>query len=261
MTRTTAHKLALTALLAIVPLALAAQSQDQGRPAVKPVLVELFTSEGCSSCPPADDLLRQVNGTSPVAGQLVVGISEHVTYWNRLGWADPFSADVFTRRQNGYGERFRLDDIYTPQMIINGREQIVGGNEPLLLDALKRQSNQPSVALQIVSVQRNGNELELRFRVGDLPSRQPLELVAVVTDDLDTSTVDRGENAGRVLRHVAVARSFERVATIASPNEKTVRLAFAPLTDPHRKSMQTLILFLQEPNLGAVLGSALQPIL
>ena len=94
-----------------------------------PVLVELFTSEGCSSCPPADELLRQVQSSrSHSQGQLIIGLSEHVTYWNQLGWKDPFSAEEFTVRQNEYSNRFHTEGPYTPQMVVNGREQFVGSD-------------------------------------------------------------------------------------------------------------------------------------
>ena len=106
-------------------------------PAQKVVLVELFTSEGCSSCPPADALLRQVNRTRTTADQLVVGISEHVTYWNGLGWSDPFSSPAYTDRQNAYSERFHLEGVYTPQMVINGAEQIVGSDQAALVRAVQ----------------------------------------------------------------------------------------------------------------------------
>jgi hypothetical protein len=87
------------------------------------VLVELFTSEGCADYPPADALLRQIEGKQTESGQLIVGISEHVTYWNQLGWSDPFSSDTYTERQTAYGQRIHLDSVYTPQMVINGEEQ------------------------------------------------------------------------------------------------------------------------------------------
>src|SRR6204780_1466035 len=119
----------------------------------KVVLVELFTSEGCSSCPPADALLRQVNGTQTNAGQLIVGISEHVTYWNSLGWSDPFSSSVYTERQNAYGERFHLEGVYTPQMVINGAEQIVGSDRAALLHAVEQEEEQrPRISLRILSL-------------------------------------------------------------------------------------------------------------
>jgi hypothetical protein len=93
-------------------------------------IVELFTSEGCSSCPPADALLRQINLTQTADKQLIVGISEHVTYWNDLGWKDPYSSPVFTDRQNTYAERLSLQGPYTPQMVLNGRDQFVGAHSP-----------------------------------------------------------------------------------------------------------------------------------
>jgi hypothetical protein len=96
-------------------------------PVRRVALLELFTSEGCSSCPPADDLLRQLNGRA-FAGVQIVGLSEHVTYWNHDGWADPFSQEMFTARQAGYADRFRLDSSYTPQLVINGAQQMVGSD-------------------------------------------------------------------------------------------------------------------------------------
>ena len=101
-------------------------------------VVELFTSEECSSCPPADTLLREINLKQMNAGQLIVGISEHVTYWNDLGWKDPFSSPVFTERQSIYSSRLSLEGPYTPQMVLNGREQFVGSNVGALKLALRR---------------------------------------------------------------------------------------------------------------------------
>src|ERR1700731_1319218 len=104
-----------------VPVAMAAD-----RPV--PVIVELFTSEGCSSCPSADRMLARLEQTQPVPGAQVVAIEEHVDYWNQLGWTDPFSSPQFRARQNDYAVAFHASDIYTPQMVVNGQSQFVGSD-------------------------------------------------------------------------------------------------------------------------------------
>ena len=129
-------------LLAIGPLPqfAAAQTANPERPA-SAAIVELFTCEGCLSCPPADALLRQINLKQTSAGQLIIGISEHVTYWNNLGWKDPYSSPEFTERQEVYATRLSPEGPYTPQMVVNEREQIPRSSdetERTLLDCIWR---------------------------------------------------------------------------------------------------------------------------
>jgi hypothetical protein len=227
--------------------------------AQKTVLVELFTSEGCSSCPPADALLRQVNGSQTSAGQLVVGISEHVTYWNSLGWSDPFSSPLYTERQNAYSERFHLEGVYTPQMVINGAEQIVGSDRAALLHAVQQEEEQqPRISLRILSVSIAGTTLTVNFSTsGDLP-KPGADLIAVLTDDSDRSNVLHGENSGRNLAHVAVARSFSRVARVQTTGEQTVQIQIPPSFQAGQG--HHLILFAQTPGNGRVLGTDTKPL-
>src|SRR5207253_8005967 len=103
-----------------------------------PVLVELFTSEGCSSCPPADTFLQRLADTQPLAGVQVIALGHHVTYWDHQGWKDRFSAEQFTGRQEQYGSALRVEAIYTPQMIVDGRFQFVGSDTKAGRDALER---------------------------------------------------------------------------------------------------------------------------
>jgi hypothetical protein len=228
-------------------------------PAQKTVLVELFTSEGCSSCPPADALLRQVNGSQTSAGQLVVGISEHVTYWNSLGWSDPFSSSLYTERQNAYSERFHLEGVYTPQMVINGAEQIVGSDRAALQHAVEQEEEQrPRICLRILSLRVAGKTLTVNFSTsGDLPA-QGADLIAVLTDDSDRSSVLHGENSGRTLAHVAVARSISRVARVQAAGERTVQIQI-PASFPAEQAHH-LILFAQTPGNGRVLGTDTKPL-
>jgi hypothetical protein len=255
--------MAMTMLAGMVPL----QAQVAKPPVAasdsartpKPVLVELFTSEGCSSCPPADALLRELDGTRTSAGQLIVGISEHVTYWNSLGWSDPFSASVYTDRQNAYGAKFGLDSVYTPQMVIDGAQQVLGSDRGGVLRAIQKENAQPSrLTLHILSTSLAGPTLTVNFAMaGDGPA-QGADVIAVLADDADRSSVLRGENSGHTLTHVSVARGIARVAKVQAGAEQTVQIPVPPsFRDSHGHH---LVLFIQTAGGGRVLGVDTKPL-
>jgi hypothetical protein len=240
--------------ISLLPHFATGQTSGQERPG-SAVIVELFTSEGCSSCPPADALLRQVNLKQTGAGQLIVGISEHVTYWNDLGWKDPFSSPEFTDRQNVYASHLSPEGPYTPQMVVNGREQLVGSDVGALQKALGDEARRAHLDLSILSSKLSPSGLDVKFSVAGETSR-PLDIVAVLTDDADRSTVLRGENGGRLLQHVSVARSLARVATVRSAAEQSVHIAFPDGFHLDSGSGHHLILFAQEQHQGAIEGAA-----
>jgi hypothetical protein len=231
--------------LGMLPGGIRSQVVPQKPPAPRVVLVELFTSEGCSSCPPADDLLRVLNGTHSVSGDLIVGISEHVTYWNQLGWRDPFSSEIVNERQAAYGERLH-NDVYTPQMVINGEQQVLGSDRAAVTRAIARAHHAPAV-VHIVSAKTEGDALAITFSA---TGAERADVFAVVSQDTVSTTVLRGENGGRTLSHVAVATTFAKVSTGGAVTEKTVHLT-APGAPGHKRH---LILFAQTPGLGAVLA-------
>ncbi len=213
------------------------------------ILAELFTSEGCSSCPPADALLMKLDRQQPVAGAQIIVLSEHVDYWNQLGWKDPFSSAQFTQRQAMYAHAF-VDDSYTPQLVIDGRVALVGGNEQEILPALAKAAARPKIAVRIASVKREGNEAVVGLSTGE--SARKAEVWVAIADDHDQSSVRRGENSGRTLNHVAVVRSLAKVGTVAKSAsfEKEVRVPLGAQSGPGR-----VVVFLSEPG-GPVTGAA-----
>src|SRR5260370_6253914 len=116
-----------------------------------PVVVELFTSEGCSSCPPADEILSKLDKMQPIQGVEVIALGEHVDYWNKLGWIDPYSSADFSRRQSRYSDAFNQDSVYTPQMIVDGRDEFAGGNMERAPAAIAKAAQAPKANIQPAS--------------------------------------------------------------------------------------------------------------
>lgn len=249
--------------LTLFPAYPAAQGGTDQTPDHTPfVVIELFTSEGCSSCPPADALLQKIHLKRTPEGQVIVGLSEHVTYWNSEGWKDPFSDDVFTDRQSAYASRLSRDGPYTPQMVVNGRLQFVGNDTASLQKALQASAEQPHIDLEIVSaaLTPSGSDrrsLDLRYAVKS-PVPSPLDVVAVITDDADQSSVLRGENAGKSLQHVSVARALTRVGTVRDGTEQNAHLRLPQNLDFGNGVGHHLVLLLQQPHQGAIVGAAIQ---
>jgi hypothetical protein len=190
-------------LLAAGSSAVGASAQQAADNARVPVLVELFTSEGCSDCPPADKLLEELDTKQFVPGAQAIVLSEHVTYWNHQGWTDPFSMTDIDDRQKEYGDRFHLDSIYTPQAVVDGTAQMVGNNGPELARAVEAAAKTAKEQLTIAEPHwENGAAVFSVKGATDSKSR----LFAVLAADATRSEVAHGENAGRTLHHVAVVR-------------------------------------------------------
>jgi hypothetical protein len=170
------------------------------------ILVELFTSEGCSSCPPADATLARLHQRQPVPGVRLLVLSEHVDYWNDQGWKDPFSSAQFTARQGRYGER-----IYTPQAMVDGHIDVLGSDEEGIVRAAKGAALEPHGTL---TVTRAPGGHRLHLAASALPPHGPSQVMLAVVEDGLASKVARGENAGRTLSHTAVVRALEGVGSI-----------------------------------------------
>lgn len=251
------------ALLALLGLALATRrlAGERNLPpkesSVAPVLVELFTSEGCSSCPPADAFLQQLD-TQPFPGAQLIVLSEHVDYWNHIGWTDPYSASAYSKRQSAYGDHFRLDSVYTPQMVVDGTEEFAGNNSVEAGKVFHK-----AMTAEKISVRISGATLEtsvLRAHVETGPFSAPegkADVFFVVALNHAESQVARGENAGRLLTHVAVVRNLVKVGGVefGKAFSRDVSLKLPPGLAP--RSLR-VIAFVQEPGPGRVLGAALE---
>jgi hypothetical protein len=215
-----------------------------------PVLVELFTSEGCSSCPPADALLMELDLRQPVAGAEVVALGEHVDYWNELGWKDRFSSADYTQRQGHYATRFHLGSVYTPQMVINGRTEFVGNDSAraatVIADAAHRRDTQPEIAIAAT-----GNVVDVNITNA---GPHPLDVLLAITESDLSTQVGRGENHGRLLRHTAVVRDLRKIGRTSSG-----QFAARPqlkLKPDWRHDQLRAIIFLQDPSTLEVTGAA-----
>jgi hypothetical protein len=225
-------------LLAAACVVLSAGASDSQR---RPVLVELFTSEGCSSCPPADRLLQQLDSQAIV-------LSEHVDYWDRLGWRDRFSSPAFTERQQAYARIFRLDSPYTPQMVVDGAAQFTGGDSgqaTLEIDKAAGQARTP------IFLTRSGSGVQVRME--GVPHDADIWLA--LADNADSTKVMAGENKGHTLDHVAVVRSLRKIGAVKRGGGSFTRMVDLPAD----AAGQRIVVFAQEAGQGRVLGAAMLP--
>ena len=187
-----------------------------------PVVVELFTSEGCSSCPAADAALRELEAAQSVPGVEVLALGQHVDYWNRLGWKDPFSSPQFTARQRWYAEGFK-ESSYTPQAVVNGRYEFVGSQRATLAATVAKAAQAPRATVTLATPAPG----QLAVTVGQLPAGTTATRVALVLTETGLSSqVGRGENGGRLLRHAAVVRAWRELGAVETNGTFT---ATAPL--------------------------------
>jgi len=221
-----------------------------------PVLLELFTSEGCSSCPPADALLEKLDKSQPVDSADLVVLSEHVDYWNDIGWKDPYSSHQFSVRQGDYALRFRIEGPYTPQMVVDGDMELVGSDERRAIQVIKNTIKTAKLPVALSSIHReNDKTLAVHIEVGPSDStgrRAPAQVLIALADNSVQSSVRGGENSGRTLKHVAVVRNLTLVGTIdnAGMFSKDVTIN----TENTDQRELRIIAIVQERGVGRVLG-------
>jgi len=209
-------------------------------PVRMPVLVELFTSEGCSSCPPADRHLQQLDSE-------VIVLSEHVDYWDHQGWKDKFSSPAFTERQETYAKQFGIDSPYTPQMVVDGVAQFTGGDTRRAAAEIDKAGNRPKANI-LLGRTVAGVDVEIEA----VPHECDIWLA--LADNSDVTRVAAGENKGRTLTHVAVVRSIRKIGYVKRGGTFSRQIELPPGAGGQR-----IVVFLQEAGQARVYGAAMLP--
>lgn len=236
-------------MLAALLLALVAHAADPGPVAV----VELFTSEGCSSCPPAEAVLAEFAQDAAKDGVPITALALHVTYWDRLGWVDPFGLPAADARQSLYGEVVSEGRLYTPMMVVNGQRHFVGSNRPLARAEVMRALLEPAAAVLSPTVTRGAQgQVDVALAV-ETSEPGPLVAQAALVQPAAETAVPRGENAGRTLAHVRVVRALE----VAPVTDGAARLQ---LTPPNDAKGLLLVTWVQRADDLRVVGVAEQPV-
>ncbi len=238
------------AALLILTLTAAAFAQAPQKSS-RPLVVELFTSEGCSSCPPADALLASLERQATFNGRPIIVLGEHVDYWNGLGWHDRFSSAAFTERQQEYARRLGVPEIYTPQMIVNGRTQFVGNDPDALQKAFTAPDDSPSdpVTLDI------SRDNVAHISVTNAPRGSHVFLA--VTETNLTTSVHGGENKNHELHHAAVVRQLRDLGKAKGFFSANTPLKLDPTWN---RANLHVIAFTQNGDAGPIDGAASAPL-
>ena len=231
-------------------------SQAASSDARTPVLVELFTSEGCSDCPPADALLRRLASQQPVPDAEVIVLEEHVDYWDSQGWRDPFSSASMTERQSGYADSFGNRQVYTPMMIVDGRTEFVGSRADTASRAIETAGKTAKPAMQLSWSLAGPLEIRVEPLVNATRGDSADVFVAVTESGLH-SDVKRGENAGRALDHTGVVRELSRAGSIGKNSSVEASLSAVVHVKPEwKRANLRAVVFVQERRSRRVLAAA-----
>lgn len=238
--------------------AAALSAQSTATPERTPVLVELFTSEGCSSCPPADANLSKLDRLQPVNGAEIIVLGEHVDYWENGGWHDRFSSHQYTDRQTGYSERLHVSSgIYTPQMVVDGNKQFVGNDGAQTLSSITAAAQTPKTKLTLTNIAVNGRRVSASVAAPPFPFKG--DLYAALVDPTDTTDVKGGENGGHHLEHAGVVRTLQRVGSLKDLSAGPHTFSLNAPADATPATMR-LVVFAQHSDEGPVVGAISSPV-
>lgn len=216
----------------------------------QPVLVELFTSEGCSSCPSADKNLAFLEKQQPVTKADIITLAFHVDYWDRLGWKDRFSSPLYSRRQEEYSTALKLESSYTPQMIVDGRAEFVGSNGGRATDEILKATE--NAKAQVVIVIEGG---KVKVKIDGAPNHGESTVYAAIAEDGISSRVERGENSGMTLEHVSVVHELKALGMITSSDSKFEGTLDVPANKDWKPENLKVVVFVQENEGRKIIGA------
>ena len=220
-------------------------------------MVELFTSEGCSSCPPADVFLGKLDATQPIPGAQLIVLSEHVDYWDHDGWRDPHSSPQFTDRQNGYCQALRVSEPYTPQMIVDGGALLKITDPQQMGQVFQKAAAAPKIPVAINAVNVDGKSVSGHVQAHAGPEKGDADVYVAVALEHAESQVERGENRGRHLTHTAVVEYLKKIGKLPAGGSFDQDFQFKIKSAADAANVR-VVAFVQEPSEGKVLGAALQ---
>jgi hypothetical protein len=254
--------LLLAAVLAM-PWSSSTSASTDTATAKQPVIVELFTSEGCSSCPPADSLLKKLSEDQPFDGIEIIALEEHVDYWNHDGWFDPFSSSEFTSRQEDYSKVLPKGGVYTPQMVVDGRTQFVGNRTHEARDQIRWAAAHPKARLLLTAVQSpkaRTHAFEMRLDPSSTAlADSRLDFYVAITEKGLSSNVKAGENSGETLEHSPVVRQLKKLHPVALPLSGPVNFS-VDLHDNWLVYNITVVVFLADPHSHEILAAGASPV-
>jgi hypothetical protein len=264
------HVLTASALLAISIVAMGAILRHSGEIAgarakspagASPVVVELFTSEGCSSCPPADALLIRMAARQWSENEKIIALEEHVDYWDQLGWRDPFSSRQWTERQESYAVEFGHGGVYTPQMVVDGRTEFVGSREAEANRVIKESAGKAKTEVSVAPAKSGDDNVRFEVRVGKLVGENAdgtSEVWLAITETGLHSVVTRGENAGGDLHHAAVVRTLRKlgVANAREPETSFTGEVKVSFDRGWKRDNLRAVVFVQEKKNRRIVGAA-----
>jgi hypothetical protein len=243
--------LVILAIAGIYISVVLAKTTEPGVPR-RAVVVELFTSEGCSSCPPADELLGRLRQDLSAKNIQVIPLGFHVDYWNSLGWKDRFSSAEFTQRQEQYTHALKVDGPYTPEMVVNGEVEFVGNDAGQAQRTIRQQASELETA-QIKIAPAGADQLTIQVKGPAESSGNALVMLAITEDNLSTQ-VGSGENGGRKLHHAAVVRELREIGLLHNgAMETTVPLK---LEKDWKHNDLRAVVFVQQGPSGKIEGAA-----